>query len=113
MKFGSRWRGPPPMVTLPYDFEKIDLNLIAQLVKQNTESRKTLHFFESKIPGYLTRFVADRIETELLEQYPPMAAFGFVLAQMALRGGFSRPHFTPDRSGVHRTNRGNFTPRRR
>lgn len=97
-------KGIPTRVALPNDYEKIDLNLIAQLVKQNTETRKTLHFGESKIPGYLTRFVADRIENELLEQFPPMTAFGFVLAQMALRGGFATPHFVPDRSGTSRVN---------
>ena len=87
-------------ITLPPDFEKIDLNLTSQLVKRNTESRKTLHFGESKIPAYLTRFVAERIENETIENFPPMAAFGFVLAELELRGHFSLSRWSPDRSRV-------------
>ena len=100
----KKQKGHPTRVALPHDYEKIDMNLIAQLIKKNTQSRKTLHFGDSKIPGYLTRFMADRIENELIEQYPPMAAFGFALVQMELHGGFTRPHFTPDRSGTTRVN---------
>ena len=102
----KKQKGAPTRVTLPLalDYEKIDMNLVIQLIKRNTESRKTLHFRQSKIPGYLTRFMADRIETETLEDYPPMAAFGFVLAQMELRSGSIMPHFVPDRSGTTRVN---------
>jgi len=32
------------------------------------------------------------------------AAFGFVLAEMALRPVFTGPHFVPDRSGTARVN---------
>ncbi|MBC8179184.1 MAG: hypothetical protein H8E19_17420 [Deltaproteobacteria bacterium] len=92
-------------VVLPCDLEKIDLNLIAQLVRRNTEGRKTLHFGDSKIPGYLTRFVADRIESESLEQFPPMTAFGFVLAEIELRGHSSLAGFRPDRSKLAIGNR--------
>lgn len=92
-------------ITLPCDFEKIDLNLIAQLVRRNTETRKTLHFGDSKLPGYLTRFVADRMEAESLEQFPPMVAFGFVLAEMELTGHSSLTGFRPDRSNLFLLNR--------
>ena len=92
-------------VTLPCDFEKIDLNLIAQLVRRNTEGRKTLHFGDSKLPGYLTRFVADRLENEVIEHFPPMTAFGFVLAEMELRGHSSLAAWKPDRSKTVLRNR--------
>ena len=96
--------GHSTRIALPYDHEKIDLNLLAQLVKQNTEARKTLHFGESKIPGFLTRFMADRIENEQIEQFPPMAAFGFALAQLALSPVPPNFHFVPDRSAAGRRN---------
>ena len=101
----NREDAPLINVTLPCDFEKIDLNLIAQLVRRNTEGRKTLHFGDSRIPGYLTRFVADRMESESLEQFPPMTAFGFVLTEMELRGHSSLAGFQPDRSRIGLRNR--------
>jgi len=100
----KKQKGHPSRISLPYDFEKLNLNLIVQLVRQNTEARKTLHFGESKIPGSLTRFMVDRIENEKIEEFPAMTAFGFILAQMALRGGSITPHFVPDRSGAARVN---------
>jgi hypothetical protein len=101
----NREDAPMVNIVLPADFEKIDLNLVAQLVRRNTEGRKTLHFGESKLPAYLTRFVAERMKNETLEQFPPMMAFGFTLAEMELRGHVSLEGWRPDRSKTVLRNR--------
>jgi len=98
------WRRRTPNATInvsqPCDVDKIDLNLVGQLLRRNTEGRKTLHFgSDSKLPGYFTRFVAKRIEKEEIEEYPAIAAFGFVLVEVELTGYSDTPPFRPNRRG--------------
>jgi hypothetical protein len=68
----------------PYNLEKIDLNLISQLVRRHTErGYKTLHFGDqSRLPSYLSELTADKIKENEIQEYPPIAALGFCLSQM-------------------------------
>ena len=68
---------------LPYDFDNITLDFVAQLMKKNTaKTRKILHFGHSVLPGHLDALLPDNVETEKLESSPPIAALGFVLSEM-------------------------------
>jgi hypothetical protein len=97
--------GPLVNISQPADFEKIDMNLIAQLVRKNTEARKILHFGDSKLAAYLTRFVAERMEHEAIEQHPPLTAFGFALVELELHGHSSLSGWRPDRGRLVLRNR--------
>ena len=71
----------------PYDFEKITLDLISQLVRRHTErGYKTLHFGDqSRLPSYLSALTPEEIEEKDVTIYPAIAAFGYCLCEMELR----------------------------
>jgi len=67
----------------PYDSENITLNVVAQLIRKNTsKTRKTLHFGDSQLPGYLANLLPDEIENKRLDHNPPIAALGCVISEM-------------------------------
>ena len=74
-------------LTRPYDFEKITLNLISQLVRRRTEKiYKTLQFGDqSRLPSYLSTLTAEEIEEKEIQLYPAIAAFGYCICEMELR----------------------------
>ena len=71
----------------PYDFEKINLDLISQLVRRHTErGYKTLHFGnQSRLPSYLSTLTPEEIQEKDIQVYPAIAAFGYCLCEMELR----------------------------
>ncbi len=71
----------------PYDFEKINLDLISQLVRRHTErGYKTLHFGnQSRLPSYLSTLTPEEIQQEDITIYPAIAAFGYCISEMELR----------------------------
>jgi hypothetical protein len=80
-------------LTRPYDFEKITLNLISQLVRRHTErGYKTLHFGDqSRLPSYLSALTSEEIEEKDFQAYPAIAAFGYCLCEMELRPPIKPP----------------------
>lgn len=74
-------------LSTPFDFEKITLNLISQLVRRHTErGYKTLHFGDqSRLPSYLSTLTVDVIQEKDIQTYPAIAAFGYCLCEMELR----------------------------
>jgi hypothetical protein len=66
-------------LSAPYCLEKINLNLISQLVRRHTEKGyKTLHFGDqSKLPSYLSALTAEIVEEIDIQVYPAIAAFGY------------------------------------
>ena len=89
-------------LTRPYDFEKITLNLISQLVRRRTEKiYKTLHFGDqSRLPSYLSALTPEEIEEKDITIYPAIAAFGYCISEMELRSPVKRS------GGWKRRNRG-------
>ena len=84
---------------LPADHEEITLNLLTQLIKRNTQVRKTLHFgAESRLPGSLMALMEERVDMDQLEKYPALTALSYPLVQMELRAAPKGEPFTPNRS---------------
>jgi hypothetical protein len=80
------------------DSEKLDLDLILQLVKKNTAvGRKALHFGQSKLPGQLSSLVTGDLSVSEIDEYPEVAAFGRALAAIELLPFYSGAIFTPKR----------------
>ncbi len=71
----------------PYDSEKINLNLISQLVRRHTErGYKTLHFGnQSRLPSYLSTLTPEEIQEKDITIDPAIAAFGYCISEMELR----------------------------
>ena len=71
----------------PYDFEKINLDLISQLVRRHTErGYKTLHFGnQSRLPSYLSTLTPEEIQEKDITIYPAITAFGYCISEMELR----------------------------
>lgn len=80
-------------LSAPYCLEKINLNLISQLVRRHTEKGfKTLHFgSQSRLPSYLSTLVAEEIQEKDIQAYPAIAAFGYCLCEMELRSPVTPP----------------------
>lgn len=80
-------------LSAPYCLEKINLNLISQLVRRHTEKGfKTLHFgSQSRLPSYLSTLVAEEIQEKDTQAYPAIAAFGYCLCEMELRSPVTPP----------------------
>ena len=74
-------------LTSPYNFEKINLNLISQLVRRHTErGYKTLHFGDqSRLPSYLSTLTPEEIQEKDITIYPAIAAFGYCISEIELR----------------------------
>lgn len=74
-------------LSAPSCLEKIDLNLISQLVRRHTErGYKTLHFGnQSRLPSYLSALTPKEIQEKDIQIYPAIAAFGYCIAEMELR----------------------------
>ena len=71
----------------PYDFEKITLDLISQLVRRHTErGYKTLHFGDhSRLPSYLSGLTPEEVKKNDAQYHPAIAAFGYCLCEMEFR----------------------------
>jgi len=71
----------------PYDFEKITLDLISQLVRRHTErGYKTLHFGgQSRLPSYLSGLTSEEVQKNDIQCHPAIAAFGYCLCEMEFR----------------------------
>ena len=86
-------------MVLPADYDDITLNLLTQLIKRNTQVRKTLHFGpESKLPGYIVALMEDRVDMDKMEKYPALTALSYPLVQMELRVHIKAEAFRPDRT---------------
>ena len=74
-------------LSAPYCLEKIDLNLISQLVRRHTErGYKTLHFGnQSRLPAYLSALTPEEIQEKDIQIYPAIAAFGYCISEMEQR----------------------------
>ena len=74
-------------LSAPSCLEKIDLNLISQLVRRHTErGYKTLHFGDqSRLPSYLSTLTPKEIQDQDIQTYPAIAAFGYCISEMELR----------------------------
>lgn len=74
-------------LSAPYCLEKINLNLISQLVRRHTErGYKTLHFGEkSRLPSYLSSLTPEEIKEKDITIYPAIAAFGYCISEIELR----------------------------
>jgi hypothetical protein len=86
----------------PYEFEKINLDLISQLVRRHTErGYKTLHFGDqSRLPSYLSTLTPEEIQEKDITIYPAITAFGYCISEMELRSPVKRS------GGWKRRNRG-------
>jgi len=85
----------------PYDFERLTLNLVSQLVRRLTErGYKALHFGDqSRFPSYLSTLTAEDIEHDKdIQAYPAIAALGYCLCEMAQ---------IPPKRAAHRWKTGN------
>ncbi len=92
-KYGS------DVVDLMLPADDIDLNLLTQLVKRNTQVRKTLHFgAESKLPGYLMMLMEEKVDMDRMERYPALTALGYPLVHMEMRAKGNEEPFKPDRT---------------
>jgi hypothetical protein len=89
-------------LSAPSCLEKIDLNLISQLVRRHTErGYKTLHFGDqSRLPSYLSTLTPEEIQEKDITIYPAIAAFGYCISEMELRSPVKRS------GGWKRRNRG-------
>ena len=77
----QQWGGAG--ILYPSYFDTITLNLVSQLIRKNIgATRKTLSFAKSKLPGYLTAFKPEMVETDNLEHNPPIAALGYCLSEL-------------------------------
>lgn len=94
-----RQRYGSDVVDLVLPADEIDLNLLTQLVKRNTQVRKTLHFgAESKLPGYLMMLMEEKVDMNQIERYPALTALSYILVQMELRAKGDEEPFRPDRT---------------
>jgi len=87
-----------PGLSMPY--EDLDLKLFNQLLLKNT-NRGTLHFqANSLLPKYLIQLTHEDLKNNEIEDFPPVAALGYVLCEMDFHAPY--PIFRPKRNVKYR-----------
>ena len=99
----SIWRScsagnPSITVTQPSDYDKLNLNYVAQLIRKHGQ-HNTLHIGAGfALPGFFQLLRAEDIESKTMEHYPPLAALGYALSYLETHSGSNLTGWQPDRS---------------